>query len=149
MIEDTNLPITIISVCGMRSAANFLAMSKSVFYLCGSRYYRQHHADSDWDFVSQYSVELEKELVDYGFSILHDTTRLRQDRPNNNSRVILEYQGVQVNLVDSLDIYLKIRDMLYDSEPLKNYHYLLNSNERQVFWDKMTFVMRRLRYYDL
>lgn len=118
--------------------SSILGPSLSSVYPCGSRYYNQNRPDSDWDFVGQYSPELENELKDNGFSVILDTEYLSKNRPYNNSLIILQKEDVQVNLVKKLHTYLKIRDLLHKNPIFRSYHYSSNSKERQKFWDGLT-----------
>lgn len=95
----------------------WMANHKSEFHLTGSRFFGNHKEWSDYDFFTQYTEEMEKELRSNGFATLDSTLwgDLRYHGDPNIALVLQAkdcYPQLQIQLVKDFDLKVKAQALL-------------------------------------
>lgn len=112
--------------------------------LGGSRRLGGATENSDWDFTYAYSTEIEDVLLNNGYRDVFDFKYSVNWSPYERAycntvtvyEKVLEEGTIQINLVQNVDIYNRIVQIMQTTE-LAELHQKFNQDDRIVFWDTM------------
>lgn len=122
---------------------SLLANSSHNFYLTGSRFFGNARELSDWDFFSQYSEELEKWLLEQGFTHLLGSQNLYNDE---NTAMVLERGWIQVQLQAEVNLKIAAQTILDDLTGREREQFLNTTKlSKREYWNEAFILAKKLR----
>lgn len=120
----------------------WMANHKSEFHLTGSRFFGNHKVWSDYDFFTQYTEEMEKELKSNGFETL-DPVLWNNSKYHEDPNIALVLQAkdchphLQIQLVMSFDLKMKAQALLKSIPIEARKTFLMASQEKMArpYWE--------------
>ena len=110
-----------------------LVASPFTFFQAGSFFFECARDDSDWDWYTQWSPEVQTFLLSLGFSRIATRCRMEIDYPDTSYTIgVLQRGNVQVQMLKDVERMRRTRNLLFTT--LAEVHLVADQATRDIMW---------------